>query len=263
MRKILLAAASLFVFVPSVAFAEDLVPPPPVNPPGQPGQPGAPGQQPPPQNATEADLQKGEKEDSGLGLEWVYLRAGAGFSYLDLKSFSQTDLALTDTSKSGLAYDVAAGIRLLFLSIGLNARNHAAWNLWQINAEVGLHMRISRVDAHLDVRGGYDTVGSLSQSVQTSANGGTPVPNSGIDVHGWNAGLGIGIDFYLAHLISIGAQAGGDLLFLKRPPAPLPPQFALLPPADQAALKAQPLYQNSGSSVGFAGTLIGNVGIHF
>jgi hypothetical protein len=271
MRKLVLTTAAIasfaFALSPRPAHAQggDLVPPPPVAQPGAPGQPSPPGAsgQPAPRNDTEADLQKGEKEDSGLGLEWVYLNADAGFSYLDLKSFSQTDLALTDTSKSGLAYGFAAGVRLLFLSLGLRARNHTAMNLWQINADIGLHMKVSRVDAYLAVRGGYDTVGSLNQSVSVATNGGTTLPNSGIDVHGWNAGLAFGLDFYLAHIISIGAEAAGDVLFLKRPPAPLPAAVAALPQAQQDALKAQPLYQSSGSSVGFAGTLTGHVGIHF
>jgi hypothetical protein len=71
-----------------------------------------------------------------------------------------------------------------------------------------------------------------------------------------------GIDVYVSSLVSIGADANAEFLFLKRPPAPLPPgvtqaDVAMLPP-DQ-----QQLYSLSGSSVGFGAVLTAHLGIHF
>jgi len=84
-----------------------------------------------------------------------------------------------------------------------------------------------------------------------------------VSVHGLTAGLSFGGDYYFSHLFSLGLDLTGDLLFLKRPPAPLPASIGTLPPAQQAAIKGQPLYANSGDSVGFgfAGSL--HAGLHF
>jgi hypothetical protein len=256
------SAVALAVSVSSVAAAQDLQPPPSL-PPGQlppPGQPVATGQS---QNATQADLKQGEQDDSGLGLEWVYLTADGGFGYVNTKSFSQSNLALTTTSASGGMFGFAAGIRLLFLTLGLRARDYVAFNnLWQINADVGLHMRLGSLDPYLAIRGGYDTQGaSFSETVAGATSAGTTTP--AVSVHGWNGGLAFGMDYYFAHVISLGAEASGDVLFLSRPPAPLPPQFASLPAKDQTTITSNPLYANSGSSVGVAAAVGLHLGIHF
>jgi hypothetical protein len=227
--------------------------PPPAAPPD-------PNAQPAPKSAQEAELERGKQEDSGLGLEWIWANADVGASYIDMKSFNDSQLALTDTSKSGFMYGFGAGVRLLFLTLGARVRNHSAFNLWQINGEIGLHpFRILRIDPYLAFRGGYDTVGTFSQSV-SSAGGSV---QSDATVHGWNVGAAFGLDFYLSSLISIGAEASGDVLFLKRPPATLPASVSALPQAQQAEIKSQDLYKNSGSSVGFGGGLSAHLGIHF
>ena len=212
-------------------------------------------------------------KDDGPGLEWIWLDAGLGFSYSDLKSAKLaisptggTPITVVDTTSAGLVYGFGAGIRLLFLTIGLRARNHAAMNLWQIDAEVGIRGR-GKVQPYLVGRFGYDTVGTLGQSVQVA---GSSVAPPDVTVHGWNAGLAFGVDYYFTHVFSIGAEASGDVLFLSRPPA-TPPSLT----ADQKALidadptakanyqKLQDAYQASASSVGFGGGLSAHVGIHF
>ena len=165
----------------------------------------------PPSIGAEADAPRDEARDQGLGLEWVWLNADVGFSYMDLKS---ADLAISptggspitivDTTSAGATYGFGAGIRLLFLTLGLRARNHAAMNLWQIDGEVGFHGRIGRLDPYFSGRFGYDTVGTLGQSVQVV---GSSVPPPDVAVHGWNGGLALGFDYYLAHAISLGLEA--------------------------------------------------------
>ena len=266
MRKLPIAAVlvslSSFALVSLVSEegrAQDLQPP--AAAPADPNAPPNPNAPPPQKSAQESDLDRSKKEDSGLGLEWVWLNADVGMSYIDMKSFSESQLALTDTSKTGLMYGFGAGVRLLFLTIGARVRNYSEFNLWQIDGEIGLHLfRILRIDPYLAFRGGYDTVGTLTQSVNTAT---APSVQSDATVHGWNVGAAFGLDFYLTSLISIGAEASGDVLFLKRPPADLPASAKSLPQAQQDEIKAQPLYQNSGSSVGFGGGLSAHLGIHF
>ena len=59
-----------------------------------------------------------ESKDSGLGLEWVYLNGDIGAGFASMDSFSESTLGLQKTSSSGPAFGVAAGVRLLFFSLG-------------------------------------------------------------------------------------------------------------------------------------------------
>jgi hypothetical protein len=207
-----------------------------------------------------------ESQDSGLGLEWVYLNADAGYGYTNLASFSSSSLGLQNTEGTGFAWGVGAGARLLFLSAGVRLRNELLdnpGNFWTLDLEAAFHMRVWRIDPYLGVRGGYDWVGNFSTNAVTTATG-MSQPN--VDVHGFDVGPMLGLDIYFTSLISVGAEASAQFLFLQRPPVPLPAQFqgpqgqmllAMLPPQEQQ------LYAQSGSSVGFGGVGSVHLGIHF
>jgi hypothetical protein len=267
MKKLALALALFTGLAARTARAQDVQPPGAVPPPGYPGAPAGPGATVDTSAQTQADLDKAKREDSGLGLEWVYANADVGASYVDMKSFSQSQLAVVDSAKGGAAWGFGVGVRLFFLTLGVRARNHTGLNLWQIDADVGFHMRIGRLDPYLAFRGGYDTVGTLSQSVDVATSS---VPPAQVDVHGGNAGMALGFDYYLAHAFSLGAEASGDVLFLSRPATSLP----ALTPAQQTAInsnpqamaqyqQAQQAYAQSGSSVGFGAALTAHLGLHF
>jgi hypothetical protein len=218
---------SYLLVLPSIAHPQSLEPPPSL-PPSQPGT--GPAYPPPPSSTYE------EAEDSGLGLEWVWINADIGGAYVNMQSFSTSNLALNKTETGGPAFGVAAGVRL--------------------SLEGALHTRIGHIDPYFGVRGGYNFVGSLSSdSVQVA--GGSAPPD--VSVHGFNIGPMVGIDVYLAKLISIGADIDAQFLFLQRPKPPLPPgvQLQTLP------AQYQTLYNESGSSVGFGVTGAAHLGIHF
>ena len=201
-----------------------------------------------------------ESKDSGLGLEWVWLNAEVGASYVNMQSFSASNLALTKTESGGPAFGVAAGVRLLFLTLGIRVRDldlSSIGNLWELSAEAALHTRIWHIDPYIGVRGGYNFVGSLSSESVQVATGGSP---SDVSVHGFDVGPMFGIDFYLAKLVSIGADVDAQFLFLQRPKPPLPGGLTINDIPDPA-LKA--LYANSGSSVGFGATAAVHLGLHF
>jgi hypothetical protein len=197
--------------------------------------------------------------DSGLGLEWVWLDAEAGAAYVNMQSFSASNLGLQTTESGGPVLGVAAGVRLLFLTLGVSAREltlSSIGDLWEIGGEAALHTRIWRIDPYFGVRGGYNFVGSLNSSSVQVAAGGSP---SDVSVHGFNVGPMAGIDFYLVKTISIGVDIDAQFLFLQRPKPALPLGLT------EADLPAQyrPLYDNSGSSVGFGVTPTAHLGIHF
>jgi hypothetical protein len=249
----------------SAARAQGLEPPPPMGqPPGYPGYQSYPAQPTPPPPAS-----SDESDDSGLGLEWVYLNAEAGGSFVDMQSFSQSSLGITNKGSGGPAFGFGGGVRLLFFTLGVRVRDlmlSDIGNLWMLNLEAAFHTRIWRIDPYFGVRGGYNLVGSLSGSSGVAvASGGAP---SDVSVHGFNVGPMFGIDFYLAKVVSIGADVDAQFLFFQRPAPPLP--SAVCPPPltnDQCISKLPPeqqtLYKNSGSSAGFGSTLAAHLGIHF
>jgi hypothetical protein len=229
--------------------------------------------EPPPGGPPPGELPSGptnaadESQDSGLGLEWVYLNADVGGAYVNLQSFSESQLAIVRSETGGPTFGFGAGVRLLFLSVGVRATDLqlSAFNLWQISAEAALHMRVWRIDPYFGLRGGYAFVGGLSSdSVQTIQG----QSSSAVDVHGFDVGPIAGIDFYFSHLFSIGIDANVQALFIQRPPANLPS----LPPGTPAnspqamaynMAKMSPLYAESGSSVGLGVPVTAHLGFHF
>lgn len=200
-----------------------------------------------------------DADDSGLGLEWVWFNLEIGGAYANMQSFSASTFALQKTESGGPVFGAAAGIRLLFFTLGVRARDlqlSSIGSLWQLDAEAAFHTRIWRIDPYFGVRGGYDFVGSLNSSTVQVAAGGS---SSDVSVHGFNVGPMIGVDYYFEKWISLGVDADAQFLFLQRPPATLPQGVTVASlPAEQQAL-----YKQSGSAVGISATGAAHLGIHF
>jgi hypothetical protein len=253
----------LLGFAP-LAHAQGLEPPPPL--PGYPSQPA-------PTTGYQSARNDEEKQDSGLGLEWVWLNAEAGISYVNLQSFNTSNLGLNSTSAGGPSFGVAAGVRLIFFTLGLRARDLSLsdiGNLWLLNLEAAFHTRFGRVDPYFGLRGGYNFVGSLSSSSVQVAMGGSP---SDVSIHGWNVGPMFGMDFYPAKLVSLGFDLDSQFLFITRPKPALPcPAVGGVQPTQAqcqttfdmiATPQEKLLYDNSGSSVGFGFSALAHLGLHF
>ena len=60
-------------------------------------------------------------------------------------------------------FALGAGIRFVVLVLGVRAKYNAlsAFNMWQINGELGFKIPIGNVDILFGVHGGYSFVGSL------------------------------------------------------------------------------------------------------
>ncbi len=251
------------------AFAQDLEPPPPMSPspPAPTDTPAAPAPEPYApapgpyapapgtysSGSTYATRSTDESKDSGLGLEWIWFNADVGADYTSMDSLNSSNLQLQKTSSAGPAFALGAGIRLLFFTVGARVRDLQLtdFSLWEVDGEAAFHIRIDHVDPYFGVRGGYAFVGTLSSdAVQNGA--------SNLSVHGLNAGLMFGFDYYFNHVLSVGLDGNPEFLFLQRPPVTLPPGVeALLTPQQQTA------YQQSGSSVGFGFAGTAHLGVHF
>lgn len=238
------AFASTLTFVSS-ARAQDLAPPPPIDP-NSPGAPNTAGKLNEDGKSTTQQLDDAEKKDSGRNFELIYLNGDVGASYISMDSFSASNLAVQKTNSFGPAFSVGAGIRLLILAAGVRLRLNqlSSFSMWQANGEVAFHFTESKFDPYLGVHGGYSFLGTLNSS---SLDDATSSSASDVSVHGFNAGLDLGFDYYLSSLFSIGFSAMGEALFLKRPPVSLP---AGIPAAQADKIKSQPLYANSGNSAG-------------
>jgi hypothetical protein len=251
-RPLALVAAVIASGWTPAAHAQDLAPPPPIAP-------QAPADSSGPTNAAD------ENKDSGLGLEWVWLNADVGTAFVNMASFSASALGIQQSQSSGPAFGFGGGVRLLFLTAGVRATDMqlSAFNLWEINGEAAFHIRIWHMDPYFGVRGGYAFVGTLNSDAVNVATGSSA---SNVAVHGFDVGPMMGIDVYLAHYVSLGLDGSAQFLFIQRPPVPIP-NVAQLPPGEQQMAQQQimsnPLYQQSGSSVGLGLMLTAHLGIHF
>jgi len=103
-----------------------------------------------PPNQTEATLDRADKEDSGRGLEFVWLNAELGPEYLGLQTLRAKGLVDSQQIHSkdlGMVYGAGLGMRLLVFTFGARFRfgDFPDWELWTLNAEAGMHIPLGRV----------------------------------------------------------------------------------------------------------------------
>ncbi len=210
-------------------------------------------------------LESDEKKDSGRGLEWVYLNADAGFSYINMASLSMSNLVPTstagslvqNTSSSGPVFGVGAGVRIFVVTLGARASLNelSSFNLWQLDAELGFHIPLGHWDPYFGLHGGYCFVGALGEGI-TGLTSGSQSPS--ISITGGDAGAHLGIDYYFNHFVSLGLDVSASFLFLSRPPPTLSPtQMAAL-----SAVGELSNYEKSGDSVGFGVAPSLHLGFH-
>jgi len=190
---------------------------------GSNGQPGlqAGGLTPPPpegENAesakTEENLAEADNEDSGRGLEFVYLNVEGGVENLGLQTLHANGLVPTNvaTSATGPVFGAGVGLRLLFLTVGPRFRlaHFSQYDLWTLGAEVGLHIPLGSLEPYFVLGGGYASLGAFN------ADDFGPSSND-VAVRGYDIRAGGGLDYYVTPVFSIGANVTGDILGLARP----------------------------------------------
>lgn len=205
----------------------------------------------PSQPSTEKQLEQADKEDSGRGLEWVWLNAEIGSEHLGLQTFKGdrlVDSQLVKTTQTGLVYGAGAGVRILVFTVGARFRmaSFSDWQLWTLGLEGGFHIPIGSLEPYFTLGAGYASLGSFSTSAPASSKA---------DVKGFNTRLGAGLDYYLSNTFSLGANLTGDVYFLSRSKV------------DGAAASTSgneaTVYAKDGSSIGAGLTLSAVVGLHF
>ncbi|HEY5377650.1 MAG TPA: hypothetical protein VIK01_28415 [Polyangiaceae bacterium] len=199
-----------------------------------------------PPNQTEATLDRADKEDSGRGLEFVWLNAELGPEYLGLQTLRAKGLVDSHQIHSkdlGMVYGAGLGVRLLVFTFGARFRfgNFPDWELWTLNAEAGMHIPIGRVEPYVTLGGGYASLGAWNKSKV-----GSDLKNA----HGFDARVGAGVDFYLTNTFSIGGNFTGDMLILSRS-------------GSVTAVGPAAVSSPGGSGIGLGGTFSAVLGLHF
>jgi hypothetical protein len=214
---------------------------------------------PPPPSQPEAQLDRAKKEDSGRGLEFVWLNAEVGAEYLGVETFKANrlvDSQLVGSKQAGPMFGAGAGIRLLVFTLGARFRlgSFSDWQVWTLNGEAGLRIPLGRIEPYFTFGGGYASLGAFDSSQLSLKSAG--VKANGFDVRG-----GFGLDVYLTNTFSVGGNLTGELLFLRRSANSQVTAASGMP--SQAQTDSAAIYAQDGSGVGAGATLSAVLGLHF
>jgi len=201
-----------------------------------------------PSTRTDALLDRADKEDSGRGLEFVFLNAELGPQYLGLHTFKANGLVDGTEVKSkgaGMVYGAGLGVRYLAFTMGARFRlgNFSDWQLWTLDAEAGMHIPLGRLEPYFTFAAGYASLGAFDKNLPV-------LPKN---AHGLDLRAACGVDYYLTNSFSVGGNVSADFLYLSRSSS----VTAVLPnPASQA-------YTKDGSGIGAGATFSAVLGLHF
>ncbi len=208
----LLLGAALFLgaaLLPGAALAQvplstpgGLQPPPPLAEPEIPRGDGSQAEQ-----ETRRELERAEREDSGRGLQYLWLEPELGYQWLGLETLgSEHFLDENYSSGHGFSLGVAAGARLLFFTLGARVR-YAPLNrfdLWHYGGELGYRIPWGRFEPYASVGVHYARLVSFS---------GTDAVATGL-----GASAAAGFDFFVTPVFSVGARLEGATSWLTRDP---------------------------------------------
>ncbi|HEX9295766.1 MAG TPA: hypothetical protein VF881_08020 [Polyangiaceae bacterium] len=204
------------------------------------------------------------------GPERVYLNVEGGYTTASLHTLTMNGLSpqMVDSSTDGAGYGIGGGFRLAFFTLGARVRgaNLTAGNLTTVNGELGAHIPLQRFDPYFTFGAGYAGL---------NAGAGTLAQVPDLQIHGYNARAGLGLDYYPDKIFTIGLNVTGDVLGMARPGVDLSTS-----PRAQAEERARTcdgipdlaqkqqcfsnaIYDAQGATAGFAGTFALVMGAHF
>jgi opacity protein-like surface antigen len=207
--------------------------------------------------------------------ELVYANIEGGYETLSISTLTAAGtLSARDiqpvsvgTSGSGAFYGVGAGFRLAFFTLGGRVRGAhlSAGDLSTINGELGARLVFDRFEPYFTFGAGYAKLSASSGQV-------AGIPD--LDIHGWNARAGLGLDYYPDKNFTLGVNVGSDLLAMARSGVDLStsPETqarervkacqAMTGPAQQQCATSI-VHDVEGASAGVAGTFAVMMGVHF
>lgn len=208
------------------------------------------------QDATLQNLERADEEDTGRGLEFIWLNLEAGYGFVGLENLKSSDLvdgSVVRKNQSGPVFGGALGVRLFVLTFGARFRysDLDEWRLWTLEGEAGLRVPLGMLEVYGMVGAGYASVDSFSEN-----DFGSALNDAGIGIRGVGARVAGGVDVYLSDTFSLGANLGGDFLFLSR-------KAMKDADASMAPATTEGIYAKSGSGIGSGFTATAVVGIHY
>ncbi len=208
--------------------------------------------------------------------EIVYVNAEGGYQTMSLSSLAATGTleagtirpVSASTSAGGAFYGFGAGIRLGFLTLGGRVRGAhlSVGDLSTIDGELGARITLNRVEPYFTFAGGYAKLAASGSDV-------AGIPD--LNIHGWNARAGLGIDYYADKNFSVGLNFTGDVIAMARPGVDLStsPETqardraktceSLTDAVQQQQCARNVIHDTEGTSAGFVGTLSVVMGVHF
>jgi hypothetical protein len=206
---------------------------------------------------------------AGPTSQHLWIDAQAGVESVNLQTFNAdfdtVSVGLLPTSGVGPTANVGAGIRLVFLTLGVRGhvasfednsptRTVGAWQIWALDGELGLRAPLGRLEPHGSLAAGYASFGGFGSAIHGLSKG--------LDVHGVDGRLEGGIDYWVTHTVSVGADLSGGLLAIVRPgisarDLATPQAVGTINEAKARVLEA------NGSSVGWMFEATLDLGVHF
>lgn len=191
-----------------------------------------------------------EEEDDGRDVDFIWIEAEGGVSYVNLVAFRNANFAAGDTdvfresSGTGPMFGAGVGFRVYWLAVGARV-TFASYDVFQIGTVGGdlqLRFPIPIFEPYIRVGFGY--------AWQGGANYADPAM-SATTVYGWSFDAALGFDIFLTNWLTIGAGAGFDLLNMTRQRDPLLMPITTFHP------------EQDGDAVGFQLRGFAQLGLHF
>jgi hypothetical protein len=208
--------------------------------------------------------------------ELVYLNAEGGYETFSINTLTAGGSlpagtmrpVSASTSSGGPLIGIGGGFRFGFLTLGGRVRGaHLTMgDLSTIDGELGARMTFYRVEPYFTFAGGYAKLRATGSQIAGIVD---------LNIHGWNARGGLGVDYYANKNFTIGANLTGDVIAMARPGVDLstsPETQArervatcqgLTNPAEQEQCARNVIHDAEGTSTGFAGTMSLVMGLHF
>ena len=202
--------------------------------------------------------------------EIVYANFEGGYEALSISTLTAHNLTplSVGTSGSGAFYGLGGGVRFGFFTLGGRVRGSqlSIGDLSTIDGEIGARVALDRFEPYFTFAAGYASLSASSGQI-------AGIPD--VDIHGWNARAGIGLDYYADKNFSVGINLTGDVVAMARPGVDLStsPEAqaqarvktceSLTDPAQQAQCASNIVHDAEGASTGFAGTCAVVMGLHF
>ncbi len=224
--------------------------------------------QPPPQQQ-QPKPEETEKTEPDPKARLVWLDAEAGIASTNLDTFTENfhafSVGFLPRSGVGPSFGAGAGVRLVFVTLGLRGRVASftdsdpthdvhGWTMASLDGELGFRAPLGRLEPYMTLAAGYTTLGGLGDAVHGLS--------SGIDVNGFDTRVAIGFDYFLGKNVSLGLNGSAELLALTRPGVPVR-EIAAIPQTQTLDDGAIRFLEANGSTYGTALTLNGGLKVSF